>query len=113
MLARTSVSRHACGLSVRMAAASLSPFQPLSLVSESKKNVVYSSKVRTSAVQTRLFHSSKSMSSSFLDGYNEHVAERLTVGPGIAPKPLDAAQVAELIAEVKVRKTKNFSSLSD
>mmetsp|Transcript_6544 Transcript_6544/g.9703 ORF Transcript_6544/g.9703 Transcript_6544/m.9703 type:complete len:958 (+) Transcript_6544:118-2991(+) len=41
--------------------------------------------------------------SSFLASYDEHVAERATMaaGHGIAPKPLDAAQVSTLIEEIK------------
>jgi len=49
---------------------------------------------------TRSFHATPT-SLDFISDYNEHVAERLTVGPGIAPKPLDAGQVDELLKEIK------------
>jgi len=43
--------------------------------------------------------------SAFLEGYNAHVEERAAMAGGklggIAPKPLDAAQTAELIEEIK------------
>lgn len=45
----------------------------------------------------------RAMSSAFLDSYDEHVKERLSLagGHGIAPKPLDASQVSSLLEEFK------------
>mmetsp|Transcript_10997 Transcript_10997/g.17634 ORF Transcript_10997/g.17634 Transcript_10997/m.17634 type:complete len:918 (+) Transcript_10997:95-2848(+) len=47
-------------------------------------------------------HGKRSMS-SFLDEYDQHVAERAAManGFGIAPKPLDAAQTSKVIEELK------------
>ena len=47
--------------------------------------------------------SSSTRSLSFLSDYDAHVLERATLadGLGVAPKPLDAAQVATLIDEIK------------
>ncbi len=49
----------------------------------------------------RSFRSS-GRSLAFLDDYQSHVAERAATGPGIAPKPLDAKQVSDLVEEYKV-----------
>jgi aconitate hydratase 2/2-methylisocitrate dehydratase len=51
----------------------------------------------------RMFSSSSSSSSKFLTAYEAHVEERKLEGAGlgIAPKPLDAEQVSELIDELK------------
>jgi len=45
----------------------------------------------------------RGMSSTFLDSYDAHVAERAAManGFGIAPKPLDASQVSQVIQELK------------
>jgi len=45
----------------------------------------------------------RSSSSSFLTSYDSHVSDRssLADGAGIAPKPLDASQVSDLISELK------------
>lgn len=50
--------------------------------------------------------SRRMMSSSFLTSYNEHVVDRMKEanGLGIAPKPLDAEQVALVISELKDNK---------
>ena len=47
------------------------------------------------------------LSSKFLRSYDKHVAERAAMadGVGVAPKPLDADQVQDLIAELKAAKT--------
>ena len=52
------------------------------------------------------FSSSTTRSLSFLPDYDAHVLERaaLADGLGVAPKPLDAAQVATLIDEIKAAK---------
>ena len=44
--------------------------------------------------------------STFLASYDEHVSERaaLADGLGVAPQPLGAAQVAELIEEMRAAK---------
>ena len=57
---------------------------------------------RTARLTARSF-SSTSRSLSFLADYDAHVTERaaLADGLGVAPKPLDAAQVATLIEEIK------------
>ena len=48
---------------------------------------------------------SPALASAFLEGYNAHVEERAAMAGGklggIAPKPLDAAQTADLIEEIK------------
>lgn len=43
------------------------------------------------------------MSSPFLDSYDAHIAERASLanGIGVAPKPLDASQVSDLMSEIK------------
>ena len=49
------------------------------------------------------------ISSAFLDSYQAHVAERATEagGLGVAPKPLSAEQVSELIQELKKKSDKS------
>ena len=44
--------------------------------------------------------------SSFLEVYDAHVAERAAManGFGVAPKPLDASQVSQVIQELKVER---------
>ena len=54
------------------------------------------------------------MSSAFLDAYQAHTAERAAEadGLGVAPKPLTAAQVSELIQELKAAATTTDSEAS-
>lgn len=80
LLLRHGLSRGAARVGSRRAAvAAVSPFAALS----------------SSSLSVR------SMSSAFLDSYDEHVAERasLAAGLGVAPKALDASQVSDLLSE--------------
>ena len=61
------------------------------------------------AATTFNFHNNagiRHMSSAFLSSYDEHVTERASLadGIGVAPQPLTAGQVAELIDEIKAAK---------
>ena len=59
-----------------------------------------------------LFHRSRAMRfMSFMTDYQTHLDERAAIGTGVAPKPLDAAQVTSLIEELKTSPTPELLEL--
>ncbi|KAL7549971.1 hypothetical protein ACHAWF_013225 [Thalassiosira exigua] len=80
---------------------------PLSTVaaSSSSKWIGHGLKFDARALAAASYSTTSPLSSAFLDAYDAHVAERAALGGGkmggVAPKPLDAQQCADVVGEIK------------
>lgn len=108
-MARTTAVRSASVLAGTAAAAAGPSFQGAGFKAVGLRSLWSTPLDSTSPLTSRrpavyAFSSTRSM--SFLSDYDAHVEERaaLADGLGVAPKPLDAAQVATLIDEIKSAK---------
>jgi len=94
--------------SASVLAGGTAPFS--ALTSPSPVTTFRGSGFKIAATTTFNFHNTSSgirhLSSAFLASYDEHVSDRaaLADGIGVAPQPLTAGQVAELIDEIKAAK---------
>lgn len=110
MLGRIASARRGASLIARQAARRSIPAASLStLVSNQQicesKWIGGGLKFDSRAIAAASYSTTSPLNSAFLESYDAHVAERAAMADGkmggIAPKPLDPAQVSELIEEIK------------
>ncbi|KAL3792657.1 hypothetical protein HJC23_009385 [Cyclotella cryptica] len=108
MLSRLASRRSSLAASTLRRAAKRAPLAPISTLNLPTKNSCFTTKWVGGGfkVDSRaLFSTTPIANSAFLASYDAHVAERASMANGVmggvAPKPLDAAQTASLIDEIK------------